>query len=133
MFYNSLFLPLSFSPSISLSRYQSFSFSLSPSLTFLSFHLSFSLLLSNYLSNYSLPLHPYLPSDICLRILDTPEYQRLAKLKQLGTCVFVFRGATHTRLEHSVGVSHLAEKVARTLQSNQPELGITEADVTCVR
>lgn len=71
--------------------------------------------------------------EVCLRIIDTKEYQRLDKLKQLGTTNFVFRGASHTRFGHSLGVAHLAEKVVTTLRKNQPSLQITDADVLCVK
>jgi len=54
-------------------------------------------------------------------------------LKQLGVCDWVFRGATHTRFEHSLGVAHLAEKVLRGIQEKQSDLNITETDVTCVK
>ena len=59
-------------------------------------------------------------------LVDTPEFQRLSRLRQLGTCFYVYRGASHSRFEHSIGVSHLAERVAKTLQENQPRLGITQ-------
>lgn len=70
---------------------------------------------------------------LCVAIINTKQFQRLAHLKQLGTCNYVFRGAQHTRFEHSVGVAHLAERVAKTFQRNQPELGITAADILCVK
>lgn len=41
-------------------------------------------------------------------VLDTPEYQRLRAIKQLGFAEFSFPGATHNRYLHSVGVGHLA-------------------------
>jgi hypothetical protein len=66
------------------------------------------------------------------KIIDTPEYQRLHKLKQLGTCDFVFRSATHTRFEHSLGVANLAARQARVFQMNQPNLNITDIDICCV-
>ena len=31
-------------------------------------------------------------------LLNTPEFQGLRRIKQLGFCEFVFPGATHTRL-----------------------------------
>lgn len=80
------------------------------------------------------PVHSQIMLDaLCIRIVDTPEFTRLANLKQLGTCNYVFRGATHTRFEHSLGVAHLAERLARILQQNQPELNITWQDVLCVK
>ena len=88
-------------------------------------------------------------SALCLRIINTKEFQRLQNLKQLGTSDYVFRGAHHTRFEHSVlihlmplkfyhclylkvGVSYLAEQFTKSLKEAQPELKITDADVLCV-
>lgn len=47
-------------------------------------------------------------SDPEVAVLDTPEYQRLRAIKQLGYAEFSFPGATHNRYLHSVGVSHLS-------------------------
>lgn len=38
-----------------------------------------------------------------VRVMDTQPMQRLRDLKQLGTCYFVFPGASHNRFEHSLG------------------------------
>jgi HD superfamily phosphohydrolase len=43
--------------------------------------------------------------------LNTPELQRLGYLKQLGTTHYVYRGALHTRLLHSIGTLHLIERI----------------------
>ncbi|KAH9490958.1 SAM domain and HD, partial [Bulinus truncatus] len=72
-------------------------------------------------------LHP-----VSLAIVDTPEFQRMRNIKQLGMCYYVYPGASHNRFEHSLGVSYLAGQFARTLQENQPYLGITEKDILCV-
>lgn len=43
-------------------------------------------------------------------IIDSPEYQRLRYIKQLGGSCFVFIGANHTRFEHGIGTCYLAGK-----------------------
>nr|XP_020516712.1 deoxynucleoside triphosphate triphosphohydrolase SAMHD1-like isoform X2 [Labrus bergylta] len=76
----------------------------------------------------SIELHPLL-----IKIIDTPQFQRLRFIKQLGGVYFVYPGASHNRFEHSIGVGYLAGKLAEALRSRQPELNITDRDVLCVQ
>ncbi|XP_046543682.1 deoxynucleoside triphosphate triphosphohydrolase SAMHD1-like isoform X4 [Haliotis rubra] len=59
-------------------------------------------------------------SGLCMKIIDTPQFQRLRYLKQLGGGYFVYPGATHNRFEHSIGTYHLAGKFARILKWKHP-------------
>src|SRR5207247_560675 len=50
-------------------------------------------------------------------IIDTKTYQRLRKIRQLGTTHLVYPGAEHSRFQHSLGVvfmtSYLIEKIKK--------------------
>ncbi|KAJ3035053.1 SAM domain and HD [Rhizophlyctis rosea] len=80
------------------------------------------------------PVHGHITLDeVCVAVIDTPQFQRLRELKQLGSAYFVFPGGSHNRFEHSIGVCHLAGELVNHFRSNQPELNITDSDVKCVK
>lgn len=49
-------------------------------------------------------------------LLETQEFQRLRRIRQLGFSDFVFPGATHSRFSHSVGVFHTARILCSVLR-----------------
>jgi HD superfamily phosphohydrolase len=65
-----------------------------------------------------------------LALIDSPFFQRLRTVKQLGFGELAFPGATHTRYAHSMGAMHLASRVVDALLRDQP---LTEVDRTRLR
>lgn len=63
-----------------------------------------------------------------LALIDTPEFQRLRRVRQLGVTHLVFPGATHTRFEHSLGVFHLAGVVLERLRTASAAPQIPDED-----
>lgn len=49
-------------------------------------------------------------------LIDTPEFQRLRRIRQLGVSEFTFPGAVHTRFTHSIGVFHTARTLVDVLR-----------------
>ncbi len=49
--------------------------------------------------------------DWMVGIIDTPEFQRLRRIKQLGFADLVYPGAHHTRFEHSIGAMYVVSRL----------------------
>ncbi|CAF1010789.1 unnamed protein product, partial [Didymodactylos carnosus] len=67
------------------------------------------------------------------KIIDTPQFQRLRRIKQLSATDYVFPGASHNRFEHSIGTCYIAGELLTLLQQQQPHLDITDQDRICVQ
>ena len=71
------------------------------------------------------PIHGSISVDgPFLDLLDRHEMQRLRHVRQLGLSNTVFPGANHTRFEHSLGVYHLAGRMADALGMTKEEADI---------
>lgn len=69
---------------------------------------------------------------IVTRVANTPQVRRLDTIRQLGGCALLYPSATHTRLEHSYGVAHLAGVLGRRLRTQRPDL-VREDDIVALQ
>lgn len=67
---------------------------------------------------FSDPVHGFIsvPKDLILTLIQTPEVQRLRRIRQLGVGHLVFPGAEHTRFNHALGAMGLMHDALQTLQ-----------------
>ena len=75
----------------------------------------------------SVDMHPVMTA-----LVDTPQFQRLRQIKQLGVAEYVYCNTNHNRFEHSLGVAFLARKMCERIHMRQPQLPCTVKDVLCV-
>jgi len=77
------------------------------------------------------PVHGYINiTGTEKRLIDSYPVQRLRRLRQLAGSEFVYSGANHTRFEHSLGVMHLAGKVA---ENQNLAVLLSEEEIQLVR
>jgi len=71
------------------------------------------------------PIHNFVRVyDSELKIIDTPIFQRLRRIRQLSGAHLIYPGAQHTRFEHSLGVMHIASMAGHALY----EKGLVSVD-----
>lgn len=56
---------------------------------------------------------------LILSLIETPEFQRLRRIKQLGLTYTIFPSAEHTRYSHSIGVYYLAKKMVNIIEESR--------------
>ncbi len=67
---------------------------------------------------------------LTVSLVDTPEFQRLRRIRQLGLAYFAYQAAEHSRFTHSLGAFHLATRMIAKLRLN---FSIPERAQTAVR
>jgi HD superfamily phosphohydrolase len=73
------------------------------------------------------PVHGLIPFDspedaIVVRLLGTPQMQRLRRIRQLGVASLAFPGAEHTRFVHAIGSAHVMKRLLTRLRDVQGDL-----------
>src|SRR5437016_9777268 len=72
---------------------------------------------------YRDPVHNIIPlrdddeGRLLIRLIDTPEFQRLRRIKQLGLGLYTYQGAEHSRFTHSLGALHLMTRILDQLSN----------------
>lgn len=73
------------------------------------------------------PVHRYVYIDdqVIWDLIATSEFQRLRRIKQLGTTYLTFHGAEHSRFNHSLGVYEIVRRIVNKIEK---ETGWTRED-----
>ena len=69
-----------------------------------------------------------IPNDFLYDIIQHRYFQRLNRIKQLGLSSFVYPGAQHTRMLHSLGAMHLMGEAIAQLRLTGQNISATEED-----
>ena len=72
------------------------------------------------------------PNGIILELIDHPYFQRLSRIKQVGTVSYVYPGATHTRMHHAIGALHLMMQALDILKSKGVAITDEEVEAACI-
>ncbi|MGE7020788.1 HD domain-containing protein [Solibacillus cecembensis] len=69
------------------------------------------------------PVHRYVHvrDQVIWDLVGTREFQRLRRIKQLGTAYLVFHGAEHSRFNHSLGVYEIVRRIVDDVFKGRPE------------
>jgi uncharacterized protein len=59
---------------------------------------------------------------LLIRLIDTPAFQRLRRIRQLGPASLTFHGAEGSRFTHSLGVMYVARRIFDRLAMRHPTL-----------
>lgn len=69
------------------------------------------------------PVHRYVHvrDHVIWDLVGTKEFQRLRRIKQLGTAFLTFHGAEHSRFNHSLGVYEIVRRIIDDVFAGRPE------------
>ncbi|MBW4488303.1 MAG: HD domain-containing protein [Trichocoleus desertorum ATA4-8-CV12] len=95
-------------------------------------------MLPNSSRTYHDPLHGAIALDnsdpteaLLIRLIDTPAFQRLRRIRQLGPASLTFHGAEGSRFTHSLGVMAIARRVFDRIAKRYPQVQPYRPIVLC--
>lgn len=68
-----------------------------------------------------------------IEIIDSPIFQRLREIQQLGRADLTYPAARHTRFEHSLGTVAIASRMIDNLRNRSVDYFVTDSDRNKVR
>ncbi|RTE08089.1 HD domain-containing protein [Paenibacillus whitsoniae] len=80
------------------------------------------------------PVHKYIyVQDATIwDLINTREFQRLRRIRQLGTSFLTFHGAEHSRFSHSLGVYEITRKIISQFERNHYDDWPKEERLLCL-
>ena len=81
------------------------------------------------------PVHRYVHvrDKVIWDLINTKEFQRLRRIKQLGTTYLTFHGAEHSRFNHSLGVYEIVRRIVDDVFRDRKTGTKTTACSLCAR
>ena len=69
------------------------------------------------------PVHNYVhvEQELIYHLINTKEFQRLRRIKQLGTTSYTFHGGEHSRFSHCLGAYEIARRITQKFEDKYPD------------
>ena len=69
------------------------------------------------------PVHNYIHvnNQVIYDLINSKEFQRLRRIKQVPTTAFTFHGAEHSRFSHCLGVYEIARQITSIFERKYPD------------
>lgn len=79
------------------------------------------------------PVHNYVhvEQELIYHLINTKEFQRLRRIKQLGTTSYTFHGGEHSRFSHCLGAYEIARRITQKFEDKYPDIwDSNESEIT---
>ncbi len=89
---------------------------------------------SGHLKIVNDPIYGFInfPYETVFQLIEHPYFQRMRRIRQLGTTHLVYPGAHHTRFHHALGAMHLMTQAIDVLRNKGHEITEQEAEAVTI-